>query len=223
MADRSQERPAGGIRLHDYWRSSASYRVRIALNLTGLDWESVPVDLSQGEHRAPAHLALNPQGLVPVLEIDGLRLTQSLAILDYLDETRGLGLLPAEPAARARVRATAQAIAVDIHPICNLATAQHAVAASGGAIAMEDWMRRFIGPGLAAVEAMVEGGDHCHGTGVTLADLCLAPQLYNAARWGVDLAAMPRLRRVAARLEAHPAFAAAHPDRFAPASGQTRA
>ncbi|AUH64088.1 maleylacetoacetate isomerase [Paracoccus zhejiangensis] len=203
------------ITLYDYWRSSASYRVRIALGLAGLDWQAVAVNLVEGQHKTPAHLARNPQGLVPVLEIDGLRLTQSLAIVEYLDETRGLGLLPATPADRARVRAIAHAIAMDIHPICNLGTARHAVSASDGAITMEGWMQHFIGRGLAAVEAMLPGGDFCWAEGVTLADLCLMPQVYNAQRWQVDLADMPKIRRVAERLAAIQAFAAAHPDRWA--------
>ena len=106
------------IRLYDYWRSSAAYRVRIALGLTGEDWQSVPVDLSASEHKQPAHLARHPRGLVPVLEVDGMTLTQSLAIVEYLDETRSLGLVPDQPADRARVRAIAHAIAMDIHPVC---------------------------------------------------------------------------------------------------------
>ncbi len=201
------------IRLFDYWRSSASYRVRIALGLAGLEWESVSVDLTAGAQVAPEHLARNPQGLVPVLEIDGLRLVQSLAICEYLDETRGLGLLPDHAAGRARVRALAHAVAMEIHPVCNLGVARHAVAASGGAITLEGWMRAFIGPRLAALEDMVEGGTRCHGEAVTLADICLVPQLYNARRWGVDLAPLPKLCRIDAALADLPAFAAAHPDR----------
>ncbi|WP_108260564.1 maleylacetoacetate isomerase [Mangrovicoccus ximenensis] len=201
------------IRLHDYWRSSASYRVRIALGLAGLAWQSLPVDLVAGAQRAPDHLARNPQGLVPVLEIDGLALTQSLAIVEYLDETRGLGLVPGDAAMRARVRALAQAVAMEIHPVCNLRVARHAVAQSGGGITMESWMRDVIAPGLAALETMVDDGDFCAAGRITLADLCLVPQLYNARRWGVDLAALPRLSRIGAHLDAIPAFAAAHPDR----------
>lgn len=201
------------IRLFDYWRSTASYRVRIALELAGLEWRSVPVNLVDGAQRRPEHLERNPQGLVPVLEIDGQRLTQSLAIIEYLDETRALGLLPADPAERARVRALAQAIAIDIHPVCNLRVAKHAVTQSGGAITMQDWMRAFIGLGLEAVETMLEGGDFCHGDRVSIADLCLVPQVYNADRWGVDLSAMPKIGRIAAVLADDPAFAAAHPDR----------
>lgn len=201
------------IRLYDYWRSSASYRVRIALGLAGLDWESVPVDLAEGSQRSAEHLARNPQGLVPVLEIDGMRLTQSLAIVEYLSETRGLGLLPDDPKHRARVRALAHAVAMDIHPICNLRVARFAVERSGGGITMEGWMQEFIAPGLAALEAMVDGGMYCHGDAVTLADICLVPQLYNARRWRIDLAPMPRLCRIGDRLDTLPAFAAAHPDR----------
>lgn len=205
--------------LYDYWRSSASYRVRIGLNLAGIPWESRAVNLLTAEHRGPENLARNPQGLVPTLEIDGLRLTQSLAILEYLDETRGLGLLPADAVGRARVRALAHAVAMEIHPVCNLSVARHAVAASGGAITMEGWMHQFIGPGLAALERMLDHpatGRFCHGDRVSLADLCLVPQMYNAARWGVDTAALPRLAAITAALQALPAVQAAHPDRFQP-------
>lgn len=207
-------------RLHDYWRSSAAYRVRIALGLLGIDWEAVAVDLTKGAQRAPGHLALNPQGLVPVLEIDGLTLTQSLAIVEYLDETRGAGFLPADAAGRARVRALAYAIAMEIHPICNLRVARHATEASGGAIRMEDWMQAFIAPGLAAFEALLDHpatGRFCHGDTPGLADICLVPQLYNAERWGVSLAPLPRIRAIRSELDHLPAVAAAHPDRNQPA------
>jgi maleylacetoacetate isomerase len=151
------------------------------------------VDLLAGEQAGEENLRRNPQGLVPTLEIDGLRLTQSLAIVEYLDETRGAGFLPPDPPGRARVRALAHAVAMDIHPVCNLRVVRHAVAESGGAIAQEDWMRHFIALGLRGLEGMLEGapGPFCHGGRVTLPDLCLVPQLYNARRWGVDLGPFP--------------------------------
>lgn len=203
-----------GVILHDYWRSSSAWRVRIGLNLAGVPYTRRSVDLLAGAQRGAAHLALNPQGLVPVLEIDGLRLTQSLAILDYLEETRGAGLLPSAPAARAAVRALAHAIAMDMQPVCNLRVARHAV--SLGAT-MEGWMQHFIAPGLAAVEAMLPpDGPFCHGDAPGLAECCLVPQLYNARRWGVDLAPFPRLLAVEARCAALPAFALAHAEALRP-------
>lgn len=203
--------------LYDYWRSSAAYRVRIALNLLGLSYQSVPVDLTQGEQAEPDNLARNPQGLVPTLDIDGIRLTQSLGILEYLDETRSAGWLPQDPAARATVRAMAYAVAIDTHPVCNLRVARHAV--SLGAT-MEGWMQHFIGLGLQGLEGLLQQhpeGRFCHGDSVTLADLCLVPQVYNARRWGVDLKPTPRLSAIANALDLLPAFAAAHPDRVRPA------
>lgn len=200
------------VTLHDYWRSSASYRLRIAMGLAGMEWEAVTVDLQAGAQTSEAHMSRNPQGLVPVLEIDGHSFTQSLSILEYLDETRDLGLLPKDPAGRQGVRALSYAIAMEIHPVCNLRVAKHAVAASGGAITMQGWMQAFIGPGLAAFEAMLDGGDFCYGDGVTMADICLVPQLYNARRWEVDLEPLPKIRRISDRLDEIPAFAAAHPD-----------
>lgn len=202
--------------LYDYWRSSASYRIRIALALLGIQYRTVPVDLTAGVQREAANLVRNPQGLVPTLDIDGLRLTQSLAILDYLSETRQAGWLPGGPAQRAEVRAIAHAIAVDIHPVCNLRVAKYAV--SLGAT-MEGWMRHFIPLGLEGVEGLLQrsaGGRYAHGDSVTLGDICLVPQIYNARRWGVDLTAFPRSVAVAAALEALPAFQAAHPDRAKP-------
>lgn len=205
--------------LYDYWRSSASYRLRIALGLAGLDWRSVPVDLLSGAQKAPENLARNPQGLVPGLEIDGLMLTQSLAIIEYLDETRGLGLLPADPPGRARVRALSHAIAMEIHPVCNISVARFAVEASGGAITTEQWMRRFITPGLQALERLLDHpatGRFSHGDRIGMADLCLVPQLYNAVRWGVPITDLPRICAVSAALNLIPAVQAAHPDHFQP-------
>jgi maleylacetoacetate isomerase len=203
--------------LYDYWRSSAAYRVRIALNLLGLPYRAVAVDLTQGEQAEPDNLARNPQGLVPTLEIDGIRLTQSLAILEYLDETRSAGWLPQDPAARATVRAMAYAVAIDTHPVCNLRVARHA--ASLG-VATEDWMQHFIALGLAGLEGLLQqhpDGRFCFGDAVTLADICLVPQIYNARRWGVDLGPTPRLAGIADALDLLPAFQAAHPDRVRPA------
>jgi maleylacetoacetate isomerase len=199
--------------LYDYWRSSAAYRVRVALGLLAIPFRAVCVDLVGGAQRGPDHLARNPQGLVPALDIDGRTLTQSLAILEYLDETRGAGWLPGDAGRRARIRATAHAIAMDIHPVCNLRVAKHAVSLG---TTMEGWMRHFIPLGLEGVEALLSRdatGRYCHGDGVTLADICLVPQIYNAQRWGVDMSAFPRTMAVTAALEALPAFQAAHPDR----------
>ena len=202
--------------LYDYWRSSSAYRVRIGLNLLGLPYRSIPVDLTTGAQRDPAHLKANPQGLVPVLMIDGLRLTQSLAILEYLDETRGAGFLPKDPADRARARALAHAVAMEIQPVCNLRVAQHAVSL-GGSATMEGWMTHFITLGFQGLEPMLTG-DRPFTTGDKpgLADLCLLPQVYNARRWGVDLAPFPRIAAIANRMEALPPVAAAHPDRVKP-------
>lgn len=215
--------------LYDYWRSSAAYRVRIALNLKAIAYAARPVNLLKDEHRSAEHLARNPQGLVPALEIDGRVLTQSLAIVEYLDETRpDPPLLPADPAGRQRVRALAYAIAMEIHPVCNLSVSRHVAALVGGgdAAAREaatgDWMRHFIGPGLAAFERLLEApetGRFCHGDTPTMADLCLVPQLYNARRWGVPLDGLPRILRIDAALAGIEAFAAAHPDRIGPPPG----
>ena len=205
--------------LYDFWRSSASYRLRIALNLAGIQYRAVPVDLTRSEQKSPEHLARNPQGLVPVLDIDGLRLTQSLAILDYLDTTRDMGLLPREPGARARAQALAHAIAVDIHPVCNLQVAAYAVQITGREETRAEWMQRFILPGLQAFETMLAGYEqapYCCDDTPGLADICLMPQVYNAQRWGVATSDLPRLTGVAAACARHPAFAAAHPDRCKP-------
>ncbi len=201
--------------LYDYWRSSASYRVRIALNLAGIEHMAIAVDLTEREHKSAKHLSRNPQGLVPALQIDGQLFTQSLAIIEYLDETRRLGLLPADPAARAKVRAVAHAIAMDIHPVCNLSVVNHVVELTGNAdYTRAGWMKKFIGEGLAAVETMLIAlpGPLCFGGQPTLADICLAPQVYNARRWNVDISMHARIGGAMERLEKIPAFAAAHPD-----------
>lgn len=203
--------------LYDYWRSSASYRLRIALGLLGQAWENVPVNLATGAQRAPAYLARNPQGLVPSLDIDGLQLTQSLAILEYLEETSNAGFLPADAAGRARVRALAHAIAMDIHPPCNLRIMRLATGQPGSGFTPESWMAAVMAPGLTALERMLDPpGTYCHGERVTMADICLVPQIYNARRWGIDLAPTPRIVVIDAALQALPAFVAAHPDRWNP-------
>jgi maleylacetoacetate isomerase len=151
---------------------------------------------------------------VPSLLIDGAVLTQSLAILEYLNETRSAGWLPDGPILRAKTRALAYAVAMDIHPICNLHVVRHAVALGG--TTTEDWMRHFITKGFVGLEALLTQSPtraYCMGDTVTLADICLVPQVYNARRWGVDLAPFPTIARIDAALAALPAFAAAHPDR----------
>ena len=209
------------ITLYDYWRSSASYRVRIALNLKGLAYDQVVVNLLAGEHRADTHRARNPIGYVPALDIDGQMMTQSMAILEYL-ETRypDPALLPADPAEAARLRAIAYAIAMDIHPICNLnVTNHHAAAFDGDDSAKDAWMVHFMTRGLAAVEVMTghpDTGPFLHGETPGMADCVLVPQLYNARRRNMDLADMPRLAAIEEACLAHPAFAAAVPEAVGP-------
>ena len=202
--------------LHDYWRSSASYRVRIALNLKGVDYDRVSVNLAGGEQRDEAYRARNPQGFVPMLEVDGHRLTQSLAIIAWLDATRPAPpLLPADPADAAHVQALALTVACDIHPLNNLRVLQHLTGPLGQSEAAKaEWIARWIGEGFAALEALAapRAGRFLFGDAPTLADICLVPQIYNARRFGVPLDAYPLLVRADAEASALPAFAAAHPD-----------
>jgi maleylacetoacetate isomerase len=208
------------LRLYTYWRSSAAFRVRIALNYKRLEWESVPTHLLRGggEHLAPAYLAHNPQGLVPTLADGEALLTQSLAIIEYLDETRPAPpLLPADPQSRAIVRSMALAIACDVHPLNNLRVLQYLRRELGAdEEAVARWIRHWIGQGFTALETWITrhsaDGRHCYGAAVTLADVCLVPQVYNARRFSLDLAPYPRLAAVAAALETLPAFAAARPE-----------
>lgn len=207
--------------LYDYWRSSAGYRVRIALNLKGLPFDSVPIDLLAGAQRSPEHLERNPQGLVPAIDLDGETLTQSLAIIEYLDETTPAPrLIPDQATARARVRSLSHAIAMDIHPVCNLKVVRHVCDLTGGGDETKAaWMRAFIRPGIEAIETLLDHpstGAFCHGDAPTMADCCLIPQLYNAERWSIDHSDLTRTSRVAASCNALDAFQAAHPDRFAP-------
>ncbi|CAN7663197.1 maleylacetoacetate isomerase [Rhizobium rhizogenes] len=202
--------------LYDYWRSSASYRVRIALNMLGIDYKTVSINLLEGEQRKPDYLALNPQGLVPTLVIDGRILTQSLSIIEYLAELRPeSGLLPSDIAGRQHVRALAYAIAMDIHPICNMHVVAEVMTLTGKAEAREEWMQHFIADGLRKLEVMLGefNGAFSFGDAPTMADLCLVPQVYNARRWGVDMTGFKRIVDIDGKCAELPAFQAAHPDR----------
>ena len=203
--------------LHDYWRSSAAYRVRIGLNLKGLEYSLAGHDLRAGEQSAADYLRLAPQGLVPALETSGRILTQSLAILEWLDETYPAPpLLPRDPDGRAVVRAMALTIAADIHPVNNLRILK-ALKKDFGAEqpAIDDWVRHWIAAGFAALEVEVgrHGGDFCFGDMAGLADILLVPQWYNAERFELDTGPYPTLAAAVARARAIPEFAAAHPDR----------
>lgn len=179
--------------LHGYYRSSASFRVRVALNLKAIAYEDVFHHLRRGEQRAPDYLKLNHQGLVPTLNIDGQVLIQSLSILDYLDETRpDPPLLPTDPAGRARVRAIAQIVACDIHPIDNLRVLNYLrKTLQQPEDAIKDWYNRWIADGFSAIEAMLaaspETGRFCHGDNITMADICLVPQVINARNFDLDM------------------------------------
>lgn len=204
--------------LHDYWRSSAAYRVRIALALKGVAYERVAVNLVAGEQRGDANRAVNPQGLVPTLIADGVAMTQSLAIVDWLDATYpDPPLIPRIPAARALAWARALTIAADIHPVDNLRVLQRLASQFGADQAAKDaWYVHWVGEGLDALEATAGDATFLGGDAPGLADLCLVPQLYNARRFGMNAARWPRLARADAAACAIPAFAAAHPDRVKP-------
>ena len=205
------------MKLHGYFRSSAAYRVRIALNLKGLAAQHLPHHLRKGEQCAPAYLALNPQGLVPTLEgDDGAALTQSLAIIEWLDETHpNPSLLPKDPLKRAKVRAFALAIACDIHPVQNLKVLARLRQLGVAEEKVTEWAAWANREGLSACEALIKGeqGPFCFGDAPTIADLCLVPQLANARRFGVDVAAFPRLLEAEAATKGIKAFADAAPDR----------
>lgn len=208
------------LQLYSYWRSSAAYRVRIGLNLKRLDYQLRPVHLLRngGEQRAPAYRALNPQALVPTLVDGEVRLGQSLAILEYLEERfPATPLLPADACGRARVRALALLIACDVHPVNNLRVGQYLKAELGASdAAVKTWMLHWMAEGFAAMETMLaqsaDTGRFCHGDVPGLADCCLIPQLYNARRFGLDLAPYPNLVRIEGNALALPAFDAARPE-----------
>jgi len=203
--------------LHGYWRSGAAYRTRIALELKGLAYEQKGVDLRTGAQRSEAFVALNPQGMVPALEVDGAVLTQSPAILEWLEETHPQPpLLPGDPVDRAHVRAMAALVGCDIHPLNNLRVGK-ALRETFGAdqAAVDAWAARWIAPGFQALEALAgrHGGAWCFGDAPTLADCYLVPQIYSARRFNVPLDPFPRLLAIDAGAARHPAFIAAHPDR----------
>jgi maleylacetoacetate isomerase len=205
--------------LHDYFRSSAAYRVRIALNLKGIEYDRHPVNLAKGGQKDPAYRALNPQGFVPMFEIDDLRLTQSLSIAVYLDQKYPEPpLVPRDPADGAHVRSLALMVACDIHPLNNLRVLKYLTGPLGASQdECDEWYAHWVTEGLAALEAMAapRAGAFLFGDSPTLADVCLVPQLYNARRFAVPIQPYPSLRRADESASAHPAFSAAHPDRVA--------
>lgn len=220
----------GALRLYGYWRSSAVYRVRIALNLKKLDYENFPVHLVRdgGEQHAAPYRDLNPQELVPVLLHGSRILRQSMAIIEYLDETfsTGVSLMPATARDRERVRAISQMIASEMHPLNNLRVQQYLEKTLGVSEAKrEEWTRHWIRTGFEALEHILgdnpSTGDYCDGEGPTMADCCLVPQVYVANRFGVDLAPYPTIRRINATCLALEAFEAARPENQpdAPAAG----
>lgn len=205
------------LTLHGYWRSTAAYRVRIALALKGVAYEQVAHDLRTGAQREPAYRTLNPQGLVPALETDDAVLTQSPAILEWIDEVYpDPPLLPVDANDRAMVRAMAATIACDIHPVNNLRIL-NALRTDFGAdeAAVSRWIARWIGDGFAALETLIAryGDGFSFGATPTIADCHLVPQVYSAERFAVDLSPYPHLKAAADKARAFPAFAAAHPDR----------
>lgn len=206
---------SNSVDLYNYHRSSAAYRVRIALGLKGLAWRELPVNLVEAEQSALDYLAVNPQGLVPAIRLeDGTVLTQSLAILEWLEESHPRpALLPAGAVARARVRAAMYCIGCDIHPLNNLRVLKYVTGELGAGEEQKlAWYHHWLERGFSALEQMVEGDRYCLGDTVTLADVCLVPQMYNARRFSLDLAPYPRLVSISEHLEALPAFAAAAPE-----------
>ena len=209
------------MKLYSYWRSTTSYRVRAALNLKGVAYETIPVDLVAGDQRGDDYITMNPGQGVPTLVLDdGTVLTQSLAILDYLDALATPRLLPNDPLKRAKVMAAAHAVALDIHPVNNLRVVQKLKAETG--VDAQAWMQHWMQQGFSAVEAMVANDTpFAFGTAPDLADLCITAQVYNAHRWGVDLTPFPNIRRIEAACLAVPAINAARPENQPDAKGTT--
>ena len=211
------------MRLYSFFRSSAAFRVRIALNLKGVEYETVGVNLPSGAHRRPDFLAVNPQATVPALDDDGTILWQSLAIIEYLDARYPMPrLIPLEPVARARVQALAQLIACEIHPLNNLRVLKYL----RGELELDEaavskWYAHWVAEAFGPLEQLVarwSGGRYCFGDSLSLADVYLVPQMYNARRFACDVKPYPTLVRIAHALEHEPAFALAAPDRQPDAS-----
>ncbi|HTE40662.1 MAG TPA: maleylacetoacetate isomerase [Steroidobacteraceae bacterium] len=206
------------MNLHTLFRSSAAFRVRIALNIKGLKYNSIPKVLANNEHRTAQYLQLNPQGLIPALEIDGVVLQQSLAIIEYLDETHpSPPLLPQDPVSRAKVRAMALAIACEIHPLNNLRVLNYLRKELGQSEdAVNAWYRHWVVEGFAGLEVMVRESSsakrYSFADALSMADVLLVPQMFNARRFNCDLAPFPTLVAISAHLESLPAFHAARPE-----------
>jgi maleylacetoacetate isomerase len=206
------------MKLYTFFRSSAAFRARIALNLKGVPYESLPKGLTRNEHRAADYLALNPQGLVPALDVGGDIVSQSLAIIDYLNDMHPTPpFLPSDPLGRARVRSMALAIACDIHPLNNLRVLNYLRnELQQDETSVNTWYRHWIAVGFHGLEAQAR--EHStsrrflHGDSVSMADICLVPQMFNARRFDTDLTAFPTLVAISAHLESLPAFAAARPE-----------
>jgi maleylacetoacetate isomerase len=206
------------MKLYTFFRSSAAFRVRIALNLKGLQYESLPKAFARNEHRAPDYLALNPQGLIPALAIDGVVLSQSLAIIEYLNDRHPAPpLLPEDPIDRARVRSMAMTIACEIHPLNNLRVLNYL----RDQLKQDDsgigtWYRHWVTEGFRGLEVQARefsaNGRYCFGDAVSLADVLLVPQMFNARRFKTDLTAFPTLVGISTHLETLPAFATARPE-----------
>ncbi len=205
------------MKLHNYFRSSASFRVRIALAIKGITFDYLPVHIAKGEHQQAAFADVSPEGLVPLLELDdGTRLTQSMAIIEYLEEVQPEpALLPADPLARARVRALSQIVACEIHPINNLRVLKYLTRElKVDEEAKNTWYKHWVRDGLEAFErqlSAVPASLYCHGDTPTMADCCLVPQIFNAQRFKTPLEGLPRTMAVFDACMAHPAFQAAQP------------